>query len=141
MVLLVSLEESHQVWQLEGELVHSKLELERRQLDESLLFGVVLLLVVLGQHAGDHGEKGQDEDDLRARFVWRSGFLGTIWAKWATFRLLVGFLPLPPLSLSLLPPVAITCCCRSLSLSPLVSPLEAARWTNASRLTCLFILS
>lgn len=67
-VLLLLLEEGHQVWQLEGELVNSELELERWDGDELLLLGFVVL-AVLGHHAGDHGEEGQDDDDLHESMV------------------------------------------------------------------------
>lgn len=62
-VLLLFLEESHQVWQLEGELVNSELELESRKGDELLLL-LLVVLAVLGKHAGEHGEESQDDDDL-----------------------------------------------------------------------------
>lgn len=66
-VLLVSLEESLQVWQTEGELVNSQLELESWNGDEFLLLCLVVLLVVavfVGHNAGNHGEEGEDDDDL-----------------------------------------------------------------------------
>lgn len=66
-VLLVRLEQGHQVWQLEGELVGAELQLERRKRDEALLFGVVLLLVavvVLGEGAGDHGAQSEQDKEL-----------------------------------------------------------------------------
>lgn len=67
-VLLVGLEEAHQVWQLEGELVHAELQLERWQLDELLLLVLVVLAVLVGHHAGDQSEDSEDDDDLCPRF-------------------------------------------------------------------------
>lgn len=74
LVLLVLLEEAHQVWQLEGELVHAELELECRDRDELLLLSVVLWLVVaailVGDDTGNHGEEGKKDDDLHWKVEW-----------------------------------------------------------------------
>lgn len=63
---MVCLEERHQVWQLEHELVLAELELEGWDLDELFLFGLVVAVLV-GQNASDHGEEGNDKDDLLHR--------------------------------------------------------------------------
>lgn len=67
-MLLVGLEEAHQVRQLQGELVEAELELERWQLDEFLLLALVVAVLV-GQHAGDQSEESKDDDDLLVHFV------------------------------------------------------------------------
>lgn len=63
LLLVVSLEESHQVWELEGELVQVELELQGWHLDELLLLWL-LVVAVLGNHAGNHGKEGKEDDDL-----------------------------------------------------------------------------
>lgn len=61
---MVALEEHTQVWQLECELVHVELQLERWQRDEFLLLSVVLLLVLVCQNNGNHGEQNDGNNDL-----------------------------------------------------------------------------
>lgn len=63
-MLLVLLEDAHQIRQLDVQLVEAELELERRDLDELLLLGLVVLAVLVGQHAGGQGQEGEDDDDL-----------------------------------------------------------------------------
>lgn len=69
-VLLVGLEKTVQVWQLEHELVHVDLELERGQRDELLLLNLVVWLVglvLVCHHSGNHGEQNDGDDELVRR--------------------------------------------------------------------------
>lgn len=67
MVLSLGVEESHQVWQLEGELVEVELELERWQRDELPLLWLLVVVSVLGHDAGNHGEQGNQDNDLEVQ--------------------------------------------------------------------------
>lgn len=64
-MLLVALEESLQVGDLDVEFVQSQFELECWQLDEFLLLWLwVVLVVLVAEDTGNHGEDGEDNKDL-----------------------------------------------------------------------------
>lgn len=65
-VLLVLLEDGHQVWQFDVQLVQAELELQGWNLDELLLLSLVVLLVTIlvGNNADNHGEESKEDDDL-----------------------------------------------------------------------------
>lgn len=86
-VLLVSLEDGAQVWQLDVQLVHAELQLQGWDLEKLLLL-LLVVSVLVGQDAGEDGEQGDEDKDLGGGGCrWRrlvSGQLGCFYLATST---------------------------------------------------------